>query len=89
MGYKTITTKIASARSTKSKQTTSYQYPTGNGVVLTGSSINSQTSAYLDVTTPGAARTFTAVSGGAGTSTVISNIQYLDAVRNSTFIGDQ
>jgi len=78
MGYKTITTKIASARSTKSKQTTSYQYPTGNGVVLTGSSINSQTSAYLDVTTPGAARSFTAVSGG-GTSTVISNIQYLDA----------
>ncbi len=79
MGYKTITTKIASARSTKSKQTTSYQYPTGNGVVLTGSSINSQTSAYLDVTTPGAARSFTAVSGGGGTSTVISNIQYLDA----------
>lgn len=78
MGYKTITTKIASARSTKSKQTTSYQYPTGNGVVLTGSSINSQTSAYLDVTAPGAARSFTAVSGG-GTSTVISNIQYLDA----------
>jgi hypothetical protein len=78
MGYKTTLTRISSAKSTKSRQTTSYQYPSGNGVVLAGSTINSQTTAYLDITVPGQARAFTAVSGGAGTTTIISNLQYLD-----------
>ena len=79
MGYKTTLTRISSAKSTKSRQTTSYQYPSGNGVVLAGSTINSQTTAYLDITVPGQARAFTAVSGGAGTTTIISNLQYLNA----------
>ena len=75
MAYTTTTTSITSATSSRSKQATVYQYPSGNGVVITGASVNSNTTAYLGVTTPGAAQTYTAVSGGA----TITQIVYLDA----------
>ncbi len=38
MAYTTTTTSITSATSSRSKQATVYQYPTGNGVVITGAS---------------------------------------------------
>ena len=59
MAYTTSTTKITSATSAKSKQATTLQYPSGNGVVITGSTVTSQTTAYLGVVTPGAAASYT------------------------------
>jgi hypothetical protein len=76
MAYTTTTTSITSATSSRSKQATTYQYPSGNGVVITGSGVNSNTTAYLDVTTPGSARSTSQVSGGGYT---ITGITYLDS----------
>ena len=77
MAYSTSTTKITSATSAKSKQATAYQYPSGNGVVITGSSVSSQTTAYLGVVTPGSPASYTQASGGSGFT--ITGITYLDS----------
>jgi hypothetical protein len=76
MAYTTTTTSLTSATSSRSKKTTTYQYPSGNGVVITGSGVNSNTTVYLDVTTPGSARSTSQVSGGGYT---ITGITYLDS----------
>lgn len=79
MGYSTSTTKTTSTTSAKSKQAVTYQYPDGDGVVLTGSAITQSTTTYIDVVTPGGTRTFSAVTGGGVTGATITSLNYLDA----------
>ena len=79
MGYSTSKTKTSIISSVKSKQTATYQYPNGDGVVVTGD-VSTQTNTFLDVLNPGSPRTFTSVSGGSK----ISSIVYLDANNQTT-----
>jgi len=79
MGYSTSKTKTSIISSVKSKQTATYQYPNGDGVVVTGD-VSTQTNTFLDVLNPGSPRTFTSVSGGS----TISSIVYLDANNQTT-----
>lgn len=77
MGYKTTSTKISSAKTTRSRQTTTYQNPSAAGVVVTGKAVTAETSIFLDIAAPGSARSVTPVTGGGGAT--ITSITYLDA----------
>lgn len=73
----TIGTRRVTTATELSKQVRAYKNPTANGFAVTGAAISSTTTISLDITTPGAARTVTTVSGGAG-GPVITSLTYLD-----------